>query len=205
MEILKKYMELNNITGYQVAKKNDVSQPTIDRAASKDLDNLSFKNIRAIANTLNKSVAEVAGELDKMDKRYVEMEEEAMMEVNELVGLINEKQAVSRDAEYSVYDVLDFEEYTKLNGSKMAENTIVDIEAMNYIDEDSQYILVVSTPEFYEDENEVVHESYKAVDLKGNNAYNSIKEFITDNAYRYLLELIQAVDFDDSFEEEFTD
>lgn len=204
MEILKKYMELNNITGYQVAKKNDVSQPTIDRAASKDLDNLSFKNVRAIANTLNKSVAEVAGELDKMDKRYVEMEEEAMMEVNELVGLINEKQAVSRDAEYSVYDVLDFEEYTKLNGSKMAENTIVDIEAMNYIDEDSQYILVVSTPEFYEDENEVVHESYKAVDLKGNNAYNSIKEFITDNAYHYLLELIQAVDFDDSFEEEFT-
>lgn len=205
MEILKKYIELNNITGYQVAKKNDVSQPTIDRAASKDLDNLSFKNVRAIANTLNKSVAEVAGELDKMDKRYVEMEEEAMMEVNELVGLINEKQAVSRDAEYSVYDVLYFEEYTKLNGSKIDENTIVDIEAMNYIDEDSQYILVVSTPEFYEDENEIVHESYKAVDLKGNNAYNSIKEFITDNAYRYLLELIQAVDFDDSFEEEFTD
>lgn len=69
MQTIKRYLELNNVTGYQIAKENDVTQPTIDRAANKPLDNLSFKNLRAIANTLGKSVGQVANELVALDKK----------------------------------------------------------------------------------------------------------------------------------------
>lgn len=69
METIKRYFELNGVTGYQIAKKNDVTQPTIDRAANQPLYNLSFKNMRTIANTIGKSVGQVVDELNEWDKK----------------------------------------------------------------------------------------------------------------------------------------
>lgn len=199
INIIKKYMEKNDITGYQIAKVTNISQPTIDRAANKDLNNLSFKNLRAIAKALKKPVGEVAEELDKMERDLDTMVEEAMDKAQNLISLINEKQSVSKDDLYQIHGILDFDEYSKMNGSKMDddEESIIDIEALNEINEDSQYILLISTPEFYEDENGQYHNVYKAVDLQRSRAFLASKEFITSNAYGYLYDLSVTFDFYD--------
>ncbi|TLQ03288.1 helix-turn-helix transcriptional regulator [Pediococcus stilesii] len=68
METIKQYLKKHGITGYQVSKVSGVPQPTIDRASNKPLNNLSFKNLRAIAKSLNKTVGQVADELNEIDK-----------------------------------------------------------------------------------------------------------------------------------------
>lgn len=67
--IIKQYLEKNNISMYKIAKENDMAQTTIFNASNKKLDSLSFRILRAIANSLNKTVGEVANELNEMDKQ----------------------------------------------------------------------------------------------------------------------------------------
>ncbi|MCI2961001.1 helix-turn-helix domain-containing protein [Pediococcus pentosaceus] len=66
--IIKRYLEKNNISMYKIAKENNIAQTTIFNASNKKLDSLSFKILRAIAKSLNKTVGQVADELEQLDK-----------------------------------------------------------------------------------------------------------------------------------------
>ena len=69
-ETTKKYFEENNLTAYRVSKDNGFPNQTIQRQLTKDnLDGLSFKVIKAIANSLSKTPGEVADELVNIEKK----------------------------------------------------------------------------------------------------------------------------------------
>ncbi|AEV95155.1 hypothetical protein [Pediococcus claussenii] len=70
MKILKKYFEENNLTAYRVGKDNEMPNQTIRKQLENNgLDRLSWKVLKAIANSLNKSVGEVADELIKLENK----------------------------------------------------------------------------------------------------------------------------------------
>ena len=70
MKPLKKYFEENNLTAYRVGKDNGFPNQTIQKQLTNDtLDRLSFKVIKAIANSLNKTPGQVVDELVNIEKK----------------------------------------------------------------------------------------------------------------------------------------
>lgn len=71
MSLLKEYLDSNNITGYRIAKDNNSTQSTMTRVINRDLDNLSFKYLKAIAISLEKDIGTVAKELNSLQNKTV--------------------------------------------------------------------------------------------------------------------------------------
>ncbi|KPD34315.1 helix-turn-helix domain-containing protein [Pediococcus acidilactici] len=71
MSLLKEYLDSNNITGYRIAKDNNITQSTMTRVINRDLDNLSFKYLKAIAISLEKDIGTVAKELNSLQNKTV--------------------------------------------------------------------------------------------------------------------------------------
>ena len=69
MSLLKEYLDSNNITGYRIAKDNNITQSTMTRVINRDLDNLSFKYLKAISISLGKDIGTVAKELNSLQNK----------------------------------------------------------------------------------------------------------------------------------------
>ncbi len=70
MNVLKKYIDQNNITKYQISKLSGISQMTLSHAAAdtKQLSNQTVKVISAVAKALDKTPGQVLDDLIKLEK-----------------------------------------------------------------------------------------------------------------------------------------
>lgn len=70
MNVLQKYLDQNNLTKYQIAKKTGISQMTLSHATedTKPLSDQTVKVIAAVAEALNKTPGQVLDNLINMNK-----------------------------------------------------------------------------------------------------------------------------------------
>lgn len=70
MNVLKKYIDQNNITKYQISKLSGISQMTLSHATAdtKQLSNQTVKVICAVAQALGKTPGQVLDDLIALDK-----------------------------------------------------------------------------------------------------------------------------------------
>lgn len=69
MNILKKYIDQNNITKYQISKLSGISQMTLSHATAdtKQLSNQTVKVISAVAQALGKTPGQVLDDLINLE------------------------------------------------------------------------------------------------------------------------------------------
>ncbi|WP_396583353.1 helix-turn-helix domain-containing protein [Lactobacillus delbrueckii] len=69
MNILKKYIDQNNVTKYQISKLSGISQMTLSHATAdtKQLSNQTVKVISAVAQALGKTPRQVLDDLIKLE------------------------------------------------------------------------------------------------------------------------------------------
>jgi transcriptional regulator with XRE-family HTH domain len=165
MQIVRKYMERHGITGYRLSKMTNVSQPAISRASKQSLDTFSFKNLKALAKTIDVDVGTVANELFEMEENVLKR----TAKETKLVNSINEAQENS-DQKNKILKIVSYTELSEF------EN----VQEKNIIDKDSTSIMVICNSD---------NQGIYVVDLSQRGAFGVARDFFALEAYDDLYDL----------------
>lgn len=176
-----------HFSAYRIAKDTGIAQANIS-------------NLRNGKRKIGNIALETAEKLGKYwEEEIMKVQEAEMREALGLISEINERQTNSNDDLYQIQEIMNYKELEKFDGSQLDDDdhSIVEVEYENAIDEDSQFILIVSTPDFEGDEDDGYRQIYHATDLAKDDAYSSLKQDITSNAHSDLLNLTNIFNEDE--------
>ena len=168
-----------HFSSYRIAKNTGIAQANVSnlRNGKRKVENITLKT------------AEKLGKY--WEEEIMKIKESQMREALGIISEINERQVNSKNDLYQIKGIMNYKELKEFDSSQLDDDdhSIVEVEYENTIDEDSQFILIVSTPDFEGDEDEGYRQIYHATDLAKNDAYSSLKQDITSNANSDLLSL----------------